>query len=85
MKNKVLMVAYTNYSTDPRVIREAESLVKDGYDVEFLALKRKSDPEEEVINGVKVIHLNQTRYRGSSNFFYAFAYIQFFLGYFYFY
>lgn len=78
MKDKILMIAYTNYPTDPRVIREAEALVLAGYDVDFLALKREGDPNTEIINGVNVIHLNQLRYRGESNLQYLLSYLLFF-------
>ena len=78
MSHNILMIAYTNYSTDPRVMREAEALVNVGYDVDFLALKRNGEPKKEVINGVNVIHLNQYRYRGNSNILYLFSYILFF-------
>ena len=76
------MVAYTNYATDPRVMREAEALQKNNIDVDFLCLKRKSELKTEIINGVKVIRLNQQRYRGNSQLFYIFGYFQFFIGYF---
>ena len=78
-KKNILMIAYTNYLTDPRVIREAETLVKAGYKVDFLALKREGDPDQEMINGVNVIHLNQFRYRGESSFSYIMSYIFFFI------
>lgn len=75
----VLMVAYTNYRTDPRVIREAEAAVSGGFDVDFIALRREDDPPQEWIKGVRVIHLNQTRYRGGGIFWYMISYLEFFL------
>lgn len=75
----VLMVAYTNYHTDPRVIREAEAAVSGGFDVDFIALRRNDNPPQEWIKGVRVIHLNQTRYRGGGVIAYVLAYLEFFL------
>ncbi len=78
-RQAVLMIAYTNYRTDPRVIRAAEAAVAAGYDVDFLALRRESDPPEERIRGVRLVHLNQLRYRGGGVASYVRAYLEFFL------
>lgn len=77
-RNSVLMIAYTNYQTDPRVIREAEAALSGGFDVDFIALRRAGDPPQELIRGVRLIHLDQTRYRGSGLISYVFSYLQFF-------
>jgi glycosyltransferase involved in cell wall biosynthesis len=78
-KQAVLMIAYTNYRTDPRVIRAAEAAASAGFDVDFIALRRAGDPPEQSINGVRVIHLNQTRYRGGGALRYMLSYLGFFL------
>jgi len=78
-KKSILMVAYTNYRTDPRVIREAEAAVSGGFDVDFIALRRDKDPVQEWVNGVRVIHLNQVRYRGGGIIRYLLSYLEFFL------
>ena len=75
----VLMIAYTNYRTDPRVIRAAESAVNGGFDVDFIALRREGEPLEEMIHGVRVLHVNQCRYRGRGLFQYMLAYLVFFV------
>lgn len=75
----VLMVAYTNYETDPRVIREAEAAVEGGFAVDFLALRRAGQPAVETIRGVQVFRLPQERYRGRSRLGYVLAYAWFFL------
>jgi glycosyltransferase involved in cell wall biosynthesis len=77
--NSVLMIAYTNYRTDPRVIRAAEAAVHAGFDVDVLVLRRTDDPDVEVINGARIIHLHQYRYRGGGLFRYMLAYLQFFI------
>jgi len=77
-RGSVLMIAYTNYQTDPRVIREAEAALSGGFDVDFIALRRDGDPPQELIRGIRLIHLDQTRYRGSGLISYVFSYLQFF-------
>ncbi len=37
----ILMIAYSYYEQDPRVIREAEAAVDGGFDVDFLALRKE--------------------------------------------
>lgn len=73
------MIAYTHYRTDPRVIRAAEAAASAGFHVDLLVLRRPEDPAEEMINGVRVIHLNQQRYRGGGMAWYVLSYIEFFL------
>lgn len=75
----VLMIAYTNYATDGRVIREAEAAASAGFDVDVLALRKNQDSPEEVVRGVRVIRLNQSRYRGSGRGRYVLSYLEFFL------
>ena len=75
----VLMVAYTDYASDPRVIREAEAALSAGFAVDFLALRRQGDPNIALVRGVRVFHLNQRRYRGGGHVNYLFAYLQFFV------
>jgi glycosyltransferase involved in cell wall biosynthesis len=75
----ILMIAYTHYRTDPRVIRAAEAAVNEGFDVDFIALRREGDPRVEMIRGVRVIHVNQYRYRGRGLFRYILAYLSFFI------
>ena len=75
----VLMIAYTNYEIDPRVIREAQAAADAGFEVDFLALRRTGDPPVEDLRGVRVFHLAQSRYRGGGHFQYLMAYLTFFL------
>lgn len=75
----ILMIAYTNYETDPRVIRAAEAAAEAGFDVDFIALRRKSQPAQETVRGVRIIRLRQERYRGRSRAGYLAAYFTFFV------
>jgi glycosyltransferase involved in cell wall biosynthesis len=74
----ILMIAYTNYETDPRVIRAAEAAAEAGYEVDVLALRRPGQPAVELRRGVNVLRLPQERYRGRSRFGYVLAYAAFF-------
>jgi glycosyltransferase involved in cell wall biosynthesis len=78
-RKTILMVAYTYYESDPRVIREAEAAVDGGFDVDFMALRRPGTPSIEVIRGVNVLRLNQSRYRGGGRLRYVTEYIKFFI------
>lgn len=77
-RKTILMIAYTNYESDPRVIREAEAAVEGGFDVDFIALRRPGTPATEVIRGVNLLRLNQGRYRGGGHLRYVVEYIKFF-------
>ncbi len=74
-----LMIAYTYYQSDPRVIREAEAAVAAGMEVDFFALRRPGDPPVQVLRGVTVYHLLQSRYRGGDRLLYMIAYLRFFI------
>jgi len=78
-RKTILMIAYTYYESDPRVIREAEAAVDGGFDVDFLALRRPGSPPIEVVRDVNIIRLNQARYRGGGRLRYASEYVKFFL------
>jgi glycosyltransferase involved in cell wall biosynthesis len=73
------MMAYTYYESDPRVIREAEAAVDGGFDVDFLALCRPGTARNELVRGVRVIRLNQAKYRGGGHGRYIVQYLTFFL------
>lgn len=55
---RVCMLTHSFYESDNRVIRYAESLAQRGDCIEVFALRRAADhPKEEVINGVKVLRI----------------------------
>jgi hypothetical protein len=60
------MVAYTHYSSDSRVRREAEALVDRGDTVDVIGLRNKGEERVNILNGVRLISLLVVRYRGSS-------------------
>ena len=71
-------MAYTYYEVDPRVIREAEAASEAGFDVDVLALRRPGSQAAELIRGVHLIRVNQTKFRGRKLFSYLTAYLEFF-------
>lgn len=72
------MVAYTRYPWDPRVRREAETLVRQGHAVTVICNREPGHPAEEVVAGVRVLRMPLEIRRGGS-FRYLFQYIVFFL------
>jgi glycosyltransferase involved in cell wall biosynthesis len=74
----VLMMAYTHYESDPRVIRAAEAALEGGFAVDVIALKRLGQLPQETIRGVRVYRV-QARYRGGSLGRYIWEYAQFVL------
>ncbi len=78
MKKHVCMVAYTNYPTDARVRREAETLTSTGeFEVTFLALKEKDSAKSYKLGNVNVIELNVNKYRGQNKFKHFTSYMKF--------
>jgi glycosyltransferase involved in cell wall biosynthesis len=73
------MLAYTYYESDTRVIREAEAAVEGGFEVDFLALRKPGSARTETVRGVRVIRLNQAKYRGRGYAAYVIGYLMFFL------
>jgi len=77
MKN-VCMIAYTRYSSDQRVRREAEAVASiSGHSVTVLSLKEQETPRTLEKNGVKIQELDIAKYRGKSDVTYIFSYILF--------
>jgi hypothetical protein len=71
------MVAYTNYATDARVRREAETLASHGFHVRCLALKAGEVPSRFQLDGVEVQELPVLKYRGKSTVAYVGSYLRF--------
>ena len=76
---RVLMIAYTNYENDPRVVREAKAAVWGGFDVDVIVLEREGQLAMERVSGVMVHRVKQARYRGGGLLRYVAAYLEFFL------
>jgi glycosyltransferase involved in cell wall biosynthesis len=61
----VLMIVHAYYEEDPRVRREAESLVKAGRPVQVLGLRQAGGPSTSEVDGVRVHHLDVQRHQGA--------------------
>ena len=75
---RICMVAYTAYTKDTRVRREAEALVDRGDVVDVICLREKGE-EIRRFNGVSLFQVRTGRYRGSSATKYLAKYFQFFV------
>jgi len=56
------MIAYSNYESDNRIRREAEELVKNGYEVDVICLPSEKFGKNYEINGVKVFTITKIRF-----------------------
>jgi glycosyltransferase involved in cell wall biosynthesis len=74
---KICVIAYTLYSADHRVQREAETLVRRGDQVDLISLAESGRPATETAEGVHVFRVGFTRYRGSSSVNYIASYFRF--------
>jgi len=63
---RVGMLVVSQYESDPRVRRQAEALVARGDQVTVLALHADGRPADDLVDGVRVIHLPVRKYRGDS-------------------
>jgi len=59
------MIVHSYYEEDPRVRREAESLVGAGRPVVVLGLRKPDGPAESEVAGVRVQHLDVQRHQGA--------------------
>ncbi len=76
---RVGMVSYSHYEFDNRVMRYAETLVREGHDVEVFALGHEGSPRVEVLRGVKVYRLQGRLKDEKSAFSFASRILAFFL------
>ncbi|MHA1223675.1 MAG: glycosyltransferase [Candidatus Heimdallarchaeaceae archaeon] len=53
----ICMIVLSHYEGDPRVKREAKSLIKNGYNLYCISLRKKGEPKERDVDGVKVIKI----------------------------
>ena len=71
------MIVHAYYEEDPRVRREAESLVAAGRPVLVLSLKRPELAAEEILQGVHVRRLDEQRHQGAGLATYLREYVSF--------
>ena len=73
----VAMLVHSYYDEDPRVRREAESLVAAGRPVDVYALRRANDPPRDEVAGVSVRRLDVQRHQGAGIATYLAEYVAF--------
>lgn len=75
---RVCMVAFTHYTSDSRVRREAEALAQRGDTVDVISLEEEGLSSGSSVNGVTVLSIRTGRYRGGSSRRYMLKYLSFF-------
>jgi len=76
-RRPIAMLVHSYYDEDPRVRREAESLVAAGYAVDVFALRREDDAMEADVAGVNVRRLGVQRHQGAGIAVYLREYVSF--------
>ena len=71
---RICMLAFTHYSTDSRVRREAEALTARGDEVDFVCLKEAGKEHIRDYHGVHLYPIGVGRYRGQSTLLYLARY-----------
>jgi glycosyltransferase involved in cell wall biosynthesis len=71
------MLVHAYYDEDPRVRREAESLVASGRPVDVFGLRREGDPAQGELEGVTVHRLGVRRHQGAGLLTYMAEYVSF--------
>ena len=79
MSSRVCMLAYTFYEHDNRVRRYAETLVKEGYTVDAIALRGKGEEAYNELNGVRIYKIQERVINERGKFDYLFRLLKFFL------
>ena len=73
------MIVHAYYEEDPRVRRQAETLVAAGRSVRVIGLRRPGDPVDSELGGVRVRHLDVERHQGAGVGTYVREYVAFFV------
>ena len=73
------MIVHAYYEEDPRVRRQAETLVDTGRPVRVIGLRRPGDPVDSELGGVRVRHLDVQRHQGAGVGVYVREYLAFLL------
>lgn len=76
---RVCMVVHSHYPSDPRVRREAEALVDEGWDVGVVCVPDGDEPAHETVKGVRVWRMPVARNRFGSQMSYLAEYGRFFV------
>ena len=72
------IIAYSDYVTDARIMRQAESAVRAGYAVDVITPTRRGEERRSVLNGVAIFRLRTGHYEGGRSMRYVLSYLGFF-------
>jgi glycosyltransferase involved in cell wall biosynthesis len=75
---RICLVAHAYYEEDARVRRQAETLARQGWEVQVFGLRRPDDPPASTIEGVELERLNVRRHQGAGVRTYLTEYLAFF-------
>lgn len=75
---RACMIVHSHYPADPRVRREAESLLADGWAVDVICLRDPGEKPREECAGATVYRIPVTRHRASGLAVYLWEYLLFF-------
>ena len=76
-RRRACMLAYSFYENDNRVRRYAETLAREGYQVDAVALRKEGQPLYESLNGVRVCRIQQRVRDEKSKFSYLYKLVRF--------
>jgi glycosyltransferase involved in cell wall biosynthesis len=79
VRRPVAMLVHAYYEEDPRVRREAESLVARGRPVVVYGLRRSGDAPSAVVDGVRIERIDVQRHQGAGIGTYLAEYVDFFI------
>ena len=79
LSKRACMVVHSFYPDDPRVRRETEALLGDGWQVDVICLRGEGEAKHEDCNGAQVHRLAVRRHRGAGFAIYMLEYMHFFL------
>lgn len=75
---RICFITHSGYPAEPRARRMAEALVARGHAVDVLCLQMPDQPADEMLNGVHVVRLPETRHQGAGAAAYLKEYARFF-------
>lgn len=75
---RICIITHSGYPVEPRARRMAEALVARDYAVDVLCLQLPGQAADELLNGVHVIRLPETRHQGAGALAYIKEYARFF-------
>jgi glycosyltransferase involved in cell wall biosynthesis len=75
---RIVLVTHSYFEEDPRLRRQADVLLADGWHVDVIALRRPGDPKHSEVDGANVRRVGVQRQQGAGVGTYLVEYMQFF-------